>query len=145
MSIIPIPLGRSMRLGGPAFVLGVGALVLSCQFYWAWRLVAVSAVLAIGTLLWIRYLRRRPISMSIKPDGRIGCERADGCTFEVVRVLPGVVRPWLLSSRLLGGEGEVCDLFVPGRSLPESAHWQLRCALTRFRAAKSQSENLRGV
>lgn len=143
MTSIPLTLGRGIGLSGPTFILCLVGLVLSIQIAWPWRLAAAGSVLALGALLWLRHLRRRPVQLIIEPHGGLSCVLADGRTFQVERILPGIIRPWLLCGRLEGGAGVHCDLFVPGGHPSEGAHWQLRRALTGFRPP--QSPDRRGV
>ena len=137
MTTIPLPLDRAVRLFGLGLPLCAAILVLFCQIAWPWRVAAAGVVVLSGALLWWRHLQRRPVSLTIETGGSLRCLLADGRSLEVVRVLPGIIRPSLLCSRLECGGGERCDLLVPGGSLPESAHWQLRRALIGFRPGQS--------
>ena len=137
MTTIPLPLGRHIRVYAAGLLLCNACLVLLCQIAWPWRLAAAAGLVLSGALLWRRYLRRRPVSLTIETGGGLWCMLADGQRLEVGRVLPGVVRPCLLCARLEGRAGEYSDLFVPGGSLTESAHWQLRRALIGFRPFQS--------
>ena len=143
MTSISLPLGRGARLSGPAFILCLSGLVLFCQTALHWRLAVAGSIVVLGALLWSHNLRRRPVSLVIEAHGGVSCVLADGREFQVKRILPGIVRPWLLCGRLEGGAGESCDLFVPGGQPSVGAHWQLRRALTGFRVPQSQDR--RGV
>ena len=100
-------------------------------------------VIVSGAWLWRRYLQQRPVSLTIEAEGGLWCRLADGRRLDVSRILPGVIRPSLLCSRLVGTAGERCDLLIPGGSLPESAHWQVRRALIGF--APAQPSERRGT
>ena len=133
MTTIMLPLTRAMQWCGPALVLVTAGLVLLCPIVWPWRLLTAAAVLMLGASQWLRYLGRRPVSLSTGADGGMSCMLADGRTFEVSRILPGVIRPYLVSARLEGRAGERCDLLVPGAAVQATVHWQLRRALLGFR------------
>jgi hypothetical protein len=146
---IRLPLPASLRLAGPGLVLGAGALTLVTPLAWPWRAAVAALTLAVGGLLWRRYLRTRPVVVSGATDGVLRCVRADGRKFDVVTVHTGVVLPWLLSAELVGDEGRAA-LFVPGATLAAASHRQLRRALLGFqpgdtRHSPPQSEGGRGT
>jgi hypothetical protein len=143
MTTIPLPLDRLSKLYAAGLPLGLVCLSLMCQIALPWRLAAAAVLLLSGILLWWRYLRRRPASLIVEKDGRLCCMLANGHSLEVARILPGIIRPSLASARLEGRAGECCDLFVPGGSLPETAHWQLRRALVGLRPV--QADERRGT
>ena len=143
MTTIPLPLDHRSKLYAAGLLLGILCLSLLCQIVLPWRLAAAGVLLLSGTLLWRRYLRRRPASLIVEKDGRLCCMFADGQRLEVDRILPGIIRPSLVSARLEGRAGECCELFVPGGSLPETAHWQLRRALVGLRPV--QADERRGT
>lgn len=137
MTTIPLPLDHRSTIYAAGLLLGILCLSLLCQIALPWRLAAAVALLMSGTLLWWRYLRRRPASLVVEKDGRLSCILANCERLEVARILPGIIRPSLVSARLEGRAGAYCDLFVPGGSLPETAHWQLRCALVGLRPVQA--------
>ena len=136
MQTIPLPMSHGVRLFGLGLPFCFGVLLLCCQIAWPWRLMAACVVMLSGALLWRRYLQRRPVSLTIETGGSLWCMLANGQRLDVAGVLPGIIRPCLLCSRLEGRAGERCDLLVPGGSLPESSHWRLRRALIGFRPAQ---------
>ena len=143
MTPIPLPLDRRSKLYAVGMLLSIVCLSLLCEIAWPSRLAAAVVSLLSGILLWWRYLRRRPTSLIVEKDGRLCCMFANGHSLEVARILPGIIRPSLVSARLQGRAGEYCDLFVPGGSLPETAHWQLRRALVGLRPV--QADERRGT
>ena len=143
MTTIPLPVDLRSKMYAAGLLLGIVCLTLLCQIALPWRLAAAAALLLSGTLIWRRYLRRRPASLIAEKDGRLCCMLADGRRLEVARILPGIIRPSLVSARLEGGAGEYCDLYVPGGSLTETAHWQLRRALVGLRSV--QTDERRGT
>jgi hypothetical protein len=140
MTTIPLPLGHRSHVYAVGLLLGVVWLSLLCEIELPWRLAGAAVLLLSGVLLWRRYLRRRPVSLVAEKDGRLCCFFADGHRLEVARILPGIIRPILVSARLEGRAGEYCNLFVPGGSLPETAHWQLRRALVGLRPVQSDEQ-----
>ena len=143
MTTIPLPSSRGMQRYATGLLLLIVCLVFLCQIAWPWRAAAAVLSMLSGVWLWRRYLQRRPVSLTIEMGGVIRCMLADGQGLEVARMLIGIIRPGLLCARLEGRAGEYCDLLVPGGSLSESAHWQLRRALIRFRPA--QPDDWRGT
>jgi len=143
MTTIPLPLDRRSKMYAAGLLLGIVCLSILCQIALPWRLAAPALLLLSGILLWRRYLRRRPTSLIVEKDARLFCMFADGQRLEVARILPGIIRPSLVSARLEGRAGQCCDLFVPGGSLPETAHWQLRRALVGLRSV--QPDEWRGT
>jgi hypothetical protein len=143
MTTIPLPLDHRSKLYAAGLLLGIVCLSLLCEIALPWRLAAAAVLLLSGILLWWRYLRRRPASLIVEKDGRLSCMFANGHRLEVALILPGIIRPSLVSARLKGRAGEYCDLFVPGGSLPETAHWQLRRALVGLRPV--QADERRGT
>ena len=135
MQAVQIPLGPELRFGGPLLVVSVCLAVLACPVVWPWRLFLALLVMLVGFWQWHRFLRRRPVAIGPPLDRGISCQLADGSSLTVRELRIGVLRPWLVSARLEGVAGERVDLFVPGRALPETAHWQLRRWLVRFRAS----------
>jgi hypothetical protein len=143
MTTIPLPLDHRSRLYAAGLLLGILCLSLLCRIALPWRLAAAGVLLLSGILLCRRYLRRRPASLIVENDGRLCCMFANGHSLEVARILPGFIRPSLVSARLEGPTGEYCELFVTGGSLPEAAHWRLRRALVGFQPV--QADERRGT
>jgi len=137
MTTIPLPLDYRSKLHAAGLLLGIVCLSLLCEIALPWRLAAATVLLLSGILLCWRYIRRRPTSLIVEKDGRLSCMCANGHRLEVARILPGIIRPSLVSARLEGRAGEYCDLFVPGGSLPETAHWRLRRALVGLRPVQA--------
>ena len=141
MQGVQIPLGPELRFGGPLLI-GLACLaLLACPVAWPWRLILALLGVLLGVWQWHRFLRRRPVAIAPRLDRGISCELADGSKLTVREMRIGVLRPWLVSARLEGAAGERVDLFVPGRALPETAHWQLRRWLIRFRASDSPADS----
>jgi len=143
MTTILLPLNRRTHLQATGLLLCVVCLILLCQIAWPWRLTAAGVSLLSGALLWWRHLQQRAASMAIGSSGELCCTLGNGQRFEVARILPGVIRPALVSTRLESPTGGHCNLFVPAHTLSETAHWQLRRALIEFRP--HQVEERRGV
>jgi hypothetical protein len=122
-----------MHVGGAILVLGACTLVLLSPVIWPWRIACALAVGLFGIASWQGYLRRRPANLTIAPGGGLWCTLPDGGRYEVMRIHPGVIRPWLVSARLALDAGPRCNLFVPGWILTAQAHWQLRRAILGFR------------
>jgi len=137
MKTIPLPLSRGLALSGPGLPICAGVVILFCQIAWPWRLAVVGTVILAGALFWRRYLQRRPVKLTIDAAGSLWCVLANGQRLDVARILPGVIRPCLLCSRLVGEAGERCDLLIPGGSIPQSSHREVRRALIGFRPAQS--------
>mgnify|MGYP001824880322 CR=1 FL=1 len=136
MQTIPLPLSRGLALSGPGLSYFAGVLIVFCQTAWPWRLALACTVILSGALFWRRYLRQRPVSLTIDKDGHLWCMLADGQRLDVERILPGIIRPCLLCCRLKGGAGKRCDLLIPGGSIPQSAHRAVRRAVIGFRPAQ---------
>ena len=136
MHTIPLPLSRGLALSGPGLPFCAGALSFFCQIAWPWRLALACTVILAGALFWRRYLRRRPVSLTIDADGRLWCMLANGQRLDVARILPGIIRPCVLCCRLEGGVVKRCDLLIPGGSIPQSAHRAVRRAVIGFRPAQ---------
>jgi hypothetical protein len=143
MTTIPLPLDLRSKMYAAGLLLGIVCLTLLCQIALHWRLSAAALLLLSGTLIWRRYLRRRPASLIVENDGRLCCMFANGHSLEVARILPGIIRPSLVSARLEGRTGEYCELFIIAGSLPDTAHWRLRRALVGFRPV--QADERRGT
>ena len=143
MTTIPLPLSRSTGLFAAGLTLLVIALTLHSDIAWPWSLGAIVAMLVWSLTTWRRYIRRRPRHLIVETDGGLFCSLANDRGFAVVRVLPGIIQPSLVSARLDGGDGESADLFVPRDALPEEMHWRLRRALLGFR--HTQAEDLLGT
>ena len=137
MQSVQIPLGPELRFGGPLLIVVVCLALLACPVAWPWRLFLAMLGMLLGVWQWQHFLRRRPVAIEPPLDRGISCRLADGSSLTVRELRIGVLRPWLISARIEGVAGERVDLFVPGRALPETAHWQLRRWLVRFRAADS--------
>ncbi len=135
MHAVQIPLGPELRFGGPLLIASVCLALLACPVVWPWRLFLALLGMLLGVWQWHRFLRRRPVTVAARPDHGISCQLADGSSLTVRELRIGVLRPWLVSARLEGVAGERVDLFVPGRALPETAHWRLRRWLVRCRAS----------
>ena len=133
MHSIDLPLTRCMRLlavaivAAPVILVGVSPIVI------VWRLPALLVMLLMGILLWRRYRQSRPATLHVGTDKGLSCTLASGMRVEVGQVLPGIVAPRLVMATLLGRNGEVMSLVVPGRSLHADAHWHLRRALLAWR------------
>lgn len=143
MTTIPLPPNRRTLLQATGLLLCVICLILICQIVWSWRLTAAGVFLLSGALLWWRHLQQRPASIVIGPSGELCCTLGNGQSFEVAHILPGVIRPALVSTRLESPAGKYCNLFVPAHTLSDTAHWQLRRALIEFRPR--QVDERRGV
>ena len=137
MQAVQIPLGSELRIGGPLLIALACLVLFACPILWPWQLLLALVGSLLGVWQWRRFLRRRPVAVVPGPNRGISCQLADGSTLTVSALRIGVLRPWLVSARLEGPAGERVDLFVPGRSLPENAHWQLRRWLIWFRASDS--------
>lgn len=143
MTTYTLLLDMRVKLIGPGIVAGVAGLIVFSRIAWPWQVVAILAVLLWGARLWWLFLKQRPVSLRFETGGALSCTRADGRTFDVIRVLPGIIHPGLLCARLEAGTREHCDLFVPAGTLTEAEHRQLRRALLGFR--QGQSDELRGT
>jgi len=143
MTTIPLPPNRRTHLQATGLLLFIVCLILMSQIVWSWRLTAAGVYLLSGALLWWRHLQQRPASMVIGSKGMLCCTLGNGQRFEVARILPGVIRPALVTARLESPAGKHCNLFVPAHTLSETAHWQLRRALIEFRP--HQVDERRGV
>jgi hypothetical protein len=137
MRAIDLPLTRCMRFAAAGILLLGSGLVLFSRIQLPWRLACVGIILAGGQLLLQHYRRWRPVTLLVQSDGALCCVLADGRQIPVAHCQLGVVRPWLLSARLIGQRAECLELFVPGCALSRSVHWELRRALIGFRPAVS--------
>ena len=133
MYSIHLPLTRGLRRAGPALIFVLGGLVLLCPIAWPWRLGGALTICGYGLWLWRHYLRRRPVRLDAAADGSVHGVLADGSGIELADIRQGIVRPWLISARLLGTAGERCDLLVPRAALSVEGHWRLRRLLLGFR------------
>lgn len=135
MHTIALPLTRCMRLLAVAIVAAPVILVGVSPILATWRLLALLVILLAAALSWRRYRQWRPAMLHVGTDKRLSCTLASGARVEVEQVLPGIVAPGLVMATLLGSDGEVMSLVVPGGSLHGDAHWRLRRALLAWRRA----------
>jgi hypothetical protein len=90
------------------------------------RVLMAVIVGSIAWLLWRRYQRLRPTILHLHGRGRMDCSVRDCGVIGVSEVRVGLVTPWLLSATLRTRDGVLRHLFVPGCSVSEHEHWQLR-------------------
>jgi len=138
MQAIDLPLARSLRTTVAALFLSGAGLVLLSAIQWLWQLAWLVCWLVGGIVIWRHYLRARPTRLLLSSDGGLSYLSAAGEQIRVTRCQYGVVRPWLVSVRLVGFEGQTGDLFVPGGSLHPEVHWAMRRALIAFRPPDSE-------
>ena len=141
MQTIQLPLHRGMRVAGATLVMITCALVLLSPVIWPWRIACALAVGWLGVVSWRRYLRRRPVNLTVAPGGDLWCALPDGRRHQVSRIQPGVIRPWLVSARLALDVGPCCNLFVPGWALTGQEHWRLRRAVLGFRPPRPDTDS----
>lgn len=135
MDNIQLPMTRCMHTGAWGLILTCGILILASDVDWPWRLSGFAALCCSGAWLWRRYLRLRPMVLHAAADHSLACTLADGRIVRVSRVRLGIVHPALVSARLRMVDGGSRDLFVPGWSVSQDAHWRLRRAMLGFRPA----------
>ncbi len=138
MQAIDLPLTHSLRAAFVVLGLIGAGLVLLSPVQWPWRLAWLSCWLVSNTILWRHYVRSRPTRLLLSQNRGLSCLLADGREMQVARCELGVVRPWLVSARLVGIEGHKSDLFVPRGMLQADAHWAMRRALIEFRKPDSE-------
>lgn len=138
MQVIDLPLTHSLRRSFAVLSLGGMGLVLLSPVQWPWRLVWLCCWLLAGVVLWRQYSGTRPARLLLGHNGRLSWMLVDGREIQVARCELGTVRPWLVSARLVGIEGQTSNLFVPGGTLHADAHWALRRALIAFRESDSR-------
>jgi hypothetical protein len=137
MASIDIPLTAAQRGAGPVLVSLLGGLVLCSGLAWPGRGLIALGVLVGGLACWQRHLARRAAVLSLDPERRLHCVRADGVAFVAARIRAGVVAPGLLSARLASSAGETCDLLLPGWGTPPRLHRQARRLLLAARELPS--------
>ena len=133
MSTIELPLTRRMHRYAHLLLLTAAGMVLACPIAWVWRFGCAACVAVSWLVLWRRFRRQRPVSLQIHRNGGLSCRLASAQTWTVTGIRPGVIRPWLVSARLLGGPGQRCELFVLGTCVSDAQHRELRRALIGFR------------
>ncbi len=131
--IIPTPLSRWERLGGPLLVISATLLVCCGPFPMVWALAMGSVVCIAGGAFCWHYLQQRPTEIHLTGKGGIICRRGDGALFETRHVLAGIINPTVVTARLTSVSGQRLDLLVTGSATGSQAHWALRRALLAFR------------
>lgn len=134
MSTIELPLTWTVRALGPA-IIGLGSfLVLLTPVDGYAQLATIVAEVVFGGWQWRRWLDQRPLRVSIGQHAGFGLVLTNGASIAVDSVRPGVVRPWLLSARLVAADGRRADLFVPAGAVPADQHHALRQAVLNLHA-----------
>ncbi len=134
MSVVHLPAHPRWHRSVHGIIALIALFVMLMPITWGPRFATAIAVSAIGVSSWWHYRRRTPSALRLDADRHLQVSAAGTEWLSVVSLQLGVIRPWLVTAILVDERGGRRPLFVPGKVLGETQHWELRRMLIAARA-----------